>query len=140
LKIIAHNQFFKIIFLLIILFVSSSSLVAQKKDYYDWRENKVTVPLGNIAFADALVGAIKGDPPASTFFTKEAYIIGSPDSNMYSLGYGASVTVKFTDNALIDLKGPDLYIFEVGGSFEPTQVEISKNGKEMDKRWHCKRT
>lgn len=129
-KIIAHNQHFKNIFILVILFISSSSLIAQKKDYYDWREHKVTVPLGNIAFADTMFDAIKGDPPASTFFTKEAYIVGSPDSNMYSLGYGASVTVKFTDNALIDLKGLDLYIFEVGGSFEPTQVEISKDGKD----------
>jgi outer membrane protein OmpA-like peptidoglycan-associated protein len=130
LKIKLHNSLFNIISLLVILFISSSSLVAQKKDYYDWREHKVTVPLGSIAFADTMVSAIKGNPPASTFFTKEVYIVGPPDSNMYSLGYGASVTVKFTDNALIDLKGPDLYIFEVGGSFEPTQVEISKDGKE----------
>ena len=73
---------------------------------------------------------MKGHTPASTLFTKEAYIVGPPDSNMYSLGYGASFTVQFTDNALVDLKGPDLYVFEVGGDFEPTQVEISKNGTD----------
>jgi outer membrane protein OmpA-like peptidoglycan-associated protein len=128
LKIGQYKKVLKIIFFCLIYFVSNSYIIAQKKYYYDWREHKITVPLGKIAFADTLVSAMKGDPPASKFFTKEEYVVGPPDSNMYSLGYGASFTVKFTDNALIDLKGPDLYIFEVGGSFEPTQVEISKNG------------
>jgi len=130
LKIGHSKKVLKIIFFCLIYFISNSYINAQKKYYYDWREHKVMVPLGKIAFADTLVDAMKGDPPASKFFTKEEYIVGPPDSNMYSLGYGASLTVKFTDNALIDLKGPDLYIFEVGGSFEPTQVEISKNGTD----------
>ncbi|NQW35692.1 MAG: hypothetical protein HQ471_01680 [Flavobacteriales bacterium] len=115
--------------IIILCFISTYGF-AQKKQYFDWRENKITIPLGPLAFADKLVDATFGDPAASKFFTKEEYIIGQPDSNMYSLGYGASVTLQFTDNALINVNGPDLYIFEVGGSFEPTQVEISINGKD----------
>ncbi len=118
----------KLIALLICLI--SASMQAQRNYYFDWREHKVNVPQGVLAFADKLVDATPGDPAASRFFTKEDYLIGQPDSNMYALGYGASVTVQFIDNALIDVVGPDLYIFEVGGSFEPTQVEISKNNKD----------
>ncbi|NCP20773.1 MAG: OmpA family protein [Zetaproteobacteria bacterium] len=124
-----NNRPIKQIIALFICLISAFTQ-AQKNYYFDWRDHKVTIPLGPLAFADKLVGATPGEPAASRFFTKEDYIIGQPDSNMYALGYGASVTVQFTDNALIDVAGSDLYIFEVGGTFEPTQVEISKDGKD----------
>lgn len=123
-----NNSLTKQLIALLICLISAYAQ-AQKNYYFDWREHKIMVPLGTLAFADKLVDATPGDPAASRFFTKEAYLIGQPDSNMYSMGYGASVTVQFTDNALVDVDGLDIYIFEVGGSFEPTQVEISKNGK-----------
>lgn len=119
------KQFTALCFCLISIYTQ-----AQKSYYFDWREHKVDVPLSTLAFADKLVDATPGDPAASRFFTKEDNLIGQPDSNMYSMGYGASVTVQFTDNAIIDVDGPDIYIFEVGGTFEPTQVEISRNGKD----------
>lgn len=128
-QLILNNSRTKQLIVLIICLISAY-VQAQKNYYFDWREHKVNVPLGALAFADKLVDATPGDPAASRFFTKEDYLIGQPDSNMYALGYGASVTLQFTDNALIDVAGPDLYIFEVGGTFEPTQVEISKNGSD----------
>ncbi len=38
------------------------------------------------------------------------------------------LTVEFTDNGFMNLKGDDLYIFEVGPSREAAKVEISENG------------
>jgi len=35
--------------------------------------------------------------------------------------------LRFTDNALIDVPGPDLWVFEVGPSVEPTEVAISRD-------------
>ena len=39
-----------------------------------------------------------------------------------------SITVAFTDNGFMNLKGQDLYIFEVGPSREEASIEISENG------------
>ena len=36
--------------------------------------------------------------------------------------------VRFTDNILIDVEGPDLYIFEVGPLVEATRLAISVDG------------
>ena len=36
--------------------------------------------------------------------------------------------VQFTDNVLVNVNGPDLYVFEIG-KIEPTQLEISKDGE-----------
>jgi outer membrane protein OmpA-like peptidoglycan-associated protein len=45
-----------------------------------------------------------------------------------SLGSGGTLTVEFTDNALVDINGPDLYIFETFEIMEPVFVEISGDG------------
>ena len=45
---------------------------------------------------------------------------------------GGDLTVQFVDNALTDVNGPDLYIFEIG-QIEPTDLEISKDGKKWIK-------
>ena len=65
-------------------------------------------------------------------------VLGEPDvlqgydiediTGIHSLGLGGTITVQFTDNALTDVNGPDLYIFEIG-QIEPTDLEISKDGK-----------
>ncbi len=38
------------------------------------------------------------------------------------------MTLKFVDNVLIDVPGPDLYVFEVGPAVQPTELSISNNG------------
>ena len=36
--------------------------------------------------------------------------------------------MRFTDNVLVDLAGPDLYVFEVGPAIEPMRLAISQDG------------
>ena len=50
--------------------------------------------------------------------------------NFVSLGCGGTLVVRFTDNALVDVPGPDLYVFEIGSDVEPGHLWISKNGTE----------
>ena len=95
----------------------------------------VYLPLGELSFADAVVAY--HHPLLLTQQVKN--VIGEPDvlqgfdlhdiTGIHSLGLGGSITVQFTDNALTDVNGPDLYIFEIG-QIEPTDLEISKDGKE----------
>ena len=44
------------------------------------------------------------------------------------LGCAGTLTVRFTDNVLHDVPGPDLYVFEVGPAIEPMQLAISPDG------------
>ncbi|NND15755.1 MAG: OmpA family protein, partial [Eudoraea sp.] len=53
-------------------------------------------------------------------------------TGLYSLGLGGNLSIQFVDNALTDVNGPDLYIFEIG-QLEPTELEISKDGKQWIK-------
>ncbi len=99
----------------------------------------VYLPLGKLAFADKVVSA--HHPKLQT---KDRFnVIGEPDvleygyevgdvSGMYSLGLAGDLTIQFIDNALTDVNGPDLYIFEFG-AIEPTDLEISKDGKKWIK-------
>ncbi len=91
----------------------------------------VYLPLGPLSFADEVV---KVDHPK--LLTQEVKnVIGEPDviesfddaTGIYSLGLGGTLTIRFTDNALVDVNGPDLYLFEIG-QLEPTELEISKDG------------
>jgi hypothetical protein len=66
----------------------------------------------------AAVGPPDGDTGPS--------IIGAPGD--VTLGMGGSITLKFTDNYLIDVEGLDLYVFEYGDAVEAFNVEISKDG------------
>jgi OOP family OmpA-OmpF porin len=40
------------------------------------------------------------------------------------------LTLRFSDNALLDVEGPDLYVFEIGPDIEPTDLAISEDGVE----------
>ncbi|QIE60307.1 OmpA family protein [Rasiella rasia] len=104
---------------------------------YIAKERKaIYLPLGKLSFADEVISSnhpgLKKDPN---------YALGEPDNfatlknnknvliGAYSLGLKGQLTVKFTDNALVNVNGPDLYIFEVGAT-EPTRLEISKDGEQ----------
>ena len=43
-------------------------------------------------------------------------------------GCGGVLTLRFTDNVLVDIPGFDLYVFEIGPMTEPSHVEISADG------------
>lgn len=98
----------------------------------------VYLPLGKLAFADKVIET--NHPKQLTNNRNE--VLGEPDviygfevddvTGMYSLGYDGDLTIQFIDNALTDVNGPDLYVFEFG-AIEPTDLEISKDGKNWIK-------
>ena len=99
--------------------------------YVGHMNKAVYLPLGNLSFADKVVTA---NHPL--LMTQEVNnVLGKPDvikgflpediTGIHSLGLGGSLTIQFTNNALTNVNGPDLYIFEIG-QIEPTDLEISK--------------
>ncbi len=94
----------------------------------------VYLPLGDASFIDEVVEA--NYKAGNIQFPKEN-CIGTPDyvlmkklqdnKGIYSLGTNGTLTIKFVNNALVDVNGPDLYVFEAG-EIEPTNLDISKNG------------
>src|SRR5947199_7641233 len=82
------------------------------KDYTDTRHHAVHFPLGDTSFADEVVSFTIGHPepqPANARNAREA--LGPPDNNdklhsgFVTLGCGGSLTLRFTDNALVDVDG-----------------------------------
>lgn len=104
--------------------------------YVGHMRKAVFLPLGKASFADKVIHV--HHPLLKTQQVKN--VIGEPDvitgfdaediTGIHSLGLGGSLTIQFIDNALTNVNGPDLYIFEIG-EIEPTDLEISKDGK----RW-----
>ncbi len=104
--------------------------------YVGHMKKTVYLPLGPLSFADEVVQV--DHPKLLTQNVKN--VLGEPDviltfdsaTGDYSLGLAGTLTIRFTDNALVDVNGPDLYLFEVG-EIEPTDLEISKDGKSWIK-------
>ena len=102
--------------------------------YLGHMRKAVYLPLGKLSFADKVVKA--NHPLLQTQQVKN--VLGEPDvitgfdaediTGIHSLGLGGTLTIQFIDNALTNVNGPDLYIFEIG-QIEPTNLEISKDGK-----------
>lgn len=96
----------------------------------------VYLPLGALSFADEVIAV--NHPKLMT--SEVGNVLGQPDvvetfddaTGIYSLGLGGDLTIKFIDNALVDVNGPDLYLFEIG-QLEPTELEISKDGNSWIK-------
>ncbi len=72
-----------------------------------------------------------GNPkPRSEPARRQGNILGEPINSSLSLGCNGTVVVRFVDNTLVDIEGPDLYVFEIGPEVESTQLAISNNGKD----------
>jgi OOP family OmpA-OmpF porin len=104
------------------------------KEYPDSHGGIVYFPLGDMSFADEVVSFQEGSPFAKDEkFRRSRDILGIPDvenftgENALSLGCGGTIILRFIDNALTDVQGPDLYVFEIGPAVEPTSLAISKN-------------
>ncbi|MEZ4778920.1 MAG: OmpA family protein [Flavobacteriaceae bacterium] len=103
--------------------------------YRDSRNKFIYLPLGDLSFADKLVKHDLGNPAGSN----SNGALGVPDMDekdfpdgdpkICNIGIKGQVTLEFTDNAIANVNGPDLYVFEMG-AIEPTILEISKDGKE----------
>lgn len=105
------------------------------KSYTDYRKEVVAFPMGAASFVDRVYSARAGSrkPPKSE--RDPQAVLGEPDykksgdGRAYTLGCRGEVAFEFTDNAIIDGEGTDLYIFEVGADVEPTRVSLSNDGK-----------
>lgn len=105
------------------------------KSYPDGHGGTVYFPLGDLSFADEVVDFRSGDPAAANERDRDPKSsLGIPDfdrqkdTNYTTLGCGGVLTLRFVDNALADIEGPDLYVFEIGPQVEPTSLAISEDG------------
>lgn len=104
------------------------------KEYPDGHGGRISIPMGDISFADEVVKYDKGSPRANPLASDSTQALGVPNyrggiSHFAELGCGGSLVVRFTDNVIMDMPGPDVYIFEVGKYTEATQLHISNDGR-----------
>ena len=111
------------------------------KTYPKSQGGTITLPAGDISFADRVVRFDEGKPPSRRAPARDPQTILGPtdrpktknrarlEATTLTLGCRGSITLEFTDNALIDVDGPDLHIWEAGKEVEPTHLEISRDGE-----------
>jgi OOP family OmpA-OmpF porin len=106
--------------------------------YSDSRGRKVAFPLGDVSFADEVVATTPGKPASAARFSDPAQVLGPPNVDnatnqktpaSMTLGCAGTLTLRFSDNALVDVAGADLYVFEVGPAVEATSLSISPDGE-----------
>ena len=117
------------------LVLSAAAFGQGPKSYPDGHGGEVFFPLGDLSFADEVVSFTSGEPKARAETDRiPEETLGIPDydrgadDNFLTLGCGGILVVRFTDNSLIDIDGPDLYVFEIGPGVEPTDLAISRDG------------
>lgn len=127
----------RVIHILFLLIFSCNHLIAQQlsgKRYNTNSHGTVYLPMGEISFADKLIEYKVGNPAPSKKNMDSSQCLNEPNYVNYriptftSLGCGGTLIVEFTNNGFMNLKGDDLYIFEVAPSRESIRVEISANG------------
>jgi OOP family OmpA-OmpF porin len=132
---------FRTIYLVILILTGTAlpqTVFSQKgipKEYKDGRGGKVTLPMGDISFADSVISYLPGDPAPMNDNAIPQAALGPPnwdgkDGGFVTLGCGGTLIVKFTKIALVNIDGPDLYVFEVGKYIESTMLSVSKDGKK----------
>ncbi|PLW83912.1 hypothetical protein CWI75_00695 [Kineobactrum sediminis] len=106
------------------------------KAYPDGHGGEVFFPLGETSFADEVVSYTPGKPDGGEASSDPSVSLGIPDyvknedESYLTLGCGGELVVRFDDNKLIDVAGPDLYAFEVGPDVEATAMAVSENGED----------
>ena len=131
-----RHMFWRVLLLSFGLVLSAAAFGQGPKSYRDGHGGEVFFPVGDISFADEVVSFTSGEPKARAEKHRipEA-TLGIPDydgvegNNYLTLGCGGVLVVRFTDNSLIDIDGPDLYVFEIGPAVEPTDLAISRDGE-----------
>ncbi len=121
-----------------LLFITllSISTFAQEKEYDNGRGGKVKLPLGDLSFVDKVIEYKTGNPAPIAANSNPEDAIGIPNFNQLevtgfvSLGSGGELLLAFTDNALVNIDGPDLYIFEMGKYVEETYLYVSKDARK----------
>jgi len=126
-----------LIFFLAIISGNNNYLFSQTGETYVVnRHESIYIPLGKISFADSIVNFKLGNPAPYKKYQDSSQALNEPNYRSYdkpdyvSIGCKGTLTVAFTDNGFMNLKGNDLYIFEVGPSKEAARIEISENGED----------
>lgn len=115
--------------------ILAQSVLAEPKLYPDGHGGEVAFPLGDASFADQVERYVSGDPAPRKSARDPQAALGIPDvegsrSGYVTLGCAGELVLNFDDNALIDVAGPDLYVFEIGPDVEPTALAVSNDGEE----------
>lgn len=103
----------------------------------DTAGNIVAPPLDWRAFASELVIFEPGRPQAILEGSNPREALGMPNytTNIWepphavSLGNGGAIVLKLVGDPLMDVPGPDLFVFESGPSPEAVSIEISADGE-----------
>lgn len=124
------------------LLIVSSGLVRAEdpgsRSYPDGHGGEVFFPMGDVSFADSVARYSSGDPAPVADASRPESALGAPDYGEHgegdersyvSLGCAGELVLTFEDNALIDVAGPDLYVFEIGPDVEPTGLAVSNDGE-----------
>jgi len=125
--------------LLCAIILSASSAIAQSQaatsgSYPDGHGGEVLFPMGDVSFADAVESYSDGDPSPIERAADPQAALGVPDfsdrdnGGYVTLGCAGELVLAFEDNALVDVAGPDLYVFEIGPDTEPTAMAVSADG------------
>jgi len=125
--------------LLCAIILSASSAIAQSQaatsgSYPDGHGGEVLFPMGDVSFADAVESYSDGDPSPIERAADPQSALGVPDFSgddnigYVTLGCAGELVLAFEDNALVDVAGPDLYVFEIGPDTEPTAMAVSPDG------------
>lgn len=98
--------------------------------YIDYRLEMVYLPMGDISFADSLVAFNPGEEAGNTPMEALGPSQGQDPRKVeyVNLGLDGSIVLFFEDNAITDINGNDIYVFELG-QIEPTRLSISKDGQ-----------
>ena len=106
---------------------------------YTGKKGQIYLPYGVHSFADEVIAFQENDDlrfpmhlslgPPDCPHTGEVFTFKELEG-VANLGKKGQLTLQFKDNALVDINGPDLYVFETGVATESTQLEISKDGKK----------
>ena len=123
---------------LVLCAVTAQSLAQSSgaKKYPDGHGRFVEFPFGDLSFADEVISLDLGQPRAAEANSQPRSALGVPDyyatgdDTYVSLGCGGTLTLRFADNALVDVPGPDLYVFEIGPAVEATSLAISAEGSD----------
>ena len=101
---------------------------------YGKGKRSICLPQGEASFADAVVSFVPGARPSDGVWAEPAQALGEPDftrasqPGFLSLGCDGELVLRFDDNALVEVPGPDLYVFEVGPMVEAVDLAVSADG------------
>lgn len=102
---------------------------------YGTGKRAICLPHGAASFADEVARFTPSERPAQGAWNDPSYALGEPDftrpsaPGFVSLGCDGELVLRFVDNLLVDVDGPDLYVFEVGPMVEATDLAISVDGE-----------